>query len=411
MLDSILERPSLEGTQAEGNLNGTARLSVPGCQNGFCTLNGGAEADVGPSSERSLFSLPSVQQSPFTEDASPSQSEPFEPFVRWGSAAAQGQRQAMEDAHVGVMDLQAHTDKALHGQGGAFFGVFDGHGGSTAAIFAEEHLLQALLNQTSFPVKPADALRKAFRLTDEAFYRAVYRAEAPVKDAGSTALAVLVVGSLVLVANAGDSRAVLSRRGKAIDLSRDHKPSCPSERERIAAAGGYVCGEGFLNGQLTVTRALGDFHPELLAVQRARDRLKYCVSDQEPLELTGPLTSDPEIHSHTLIMEDEFMVVACDGLWDMLSSQRCIEIARQHLRDHNDPQSCAQLLVDTCLAKHATDNVTAIVVCFSADPPPLRSYARNSLRGPSRSLSRDGLSTLSSALASATSSQQPLSFP
>ncbi len=79
--------------------------------------------------------------------------------------------------------------------------------------------------------------RKAFRLTDEAFYRAVYRAEAPVRDAGSTALAVLVVGSLVLVANAGDSRAVLSRRGKAIDLSRDHKPSCPSERERIAAAG------------------------------------------------------------------------------------------------------------------------------------------------------------------------------
>lgn len=67
MLDSILERPSLEGTQAEGNLNGTGRLSVPGCQNGFCTLNGGAEADVGPSSERSLFSLPSVQQSPFTE--------------------------------------------------------------------------------------------------------------------------------------------------------------------------------------------------------------------------------------------------------------------------------------------------------------------------------------------------------
>lgn len=83
--------------------------------------------------------------------------------------------------------------------------------------------------------------RKAFRLTDEAFYRAVYRVKSPEKDAGSTALAVLVVGSLVLVANAGDSRAVLSRRGKAIDLSRDHKPSCPSERERIASAGAHIC--------------------------------------------------------------------------------------------------------------------------------------------------------------------------
>lgn len=57
------------------------------------------------------------------------------------------------------------------------------------------------------------------------------------------------------------------------------------------AAGGYVCGEGFLNGQLTVTRALGDFHPELLAMQRTKERLKYRASDKEPLELTGPLTS------------------------------------------------------------------------------------------------------------------------
>lgn len=68
---------------------------------------------------------------------------------------------------------------------------------------------------------------------------------------------------------------------------------------------------------------------------------------------------------------------------------------------------CAQ--VDTCLAKHASDNVTAIVVCFSDDPPPPRSYARSagSGRGPIRSLSRDGLNTLSSALAKASS--QPIS--
>lgn len=79
--------------------------------------------------------------------------------------------------------------------------------------------------------------RRAFRLTDEAFYRAVHRMDHPERDAGSTALAALLVGSTLLVANAGDSRAVLSRRGKAIDLSRDHKPSCPAERERISSAG------------------------------------------------------------------------------------------------------------------------------------------------------------------------------
>ena len=68
-----------------------------------------------------------------------------------------------------------------------------------------------------------------------------------------------------------------------------------------------------------------------------------CWTIHAPL----PRCAEPEVHSHTLITEDEFMVVACDGLWDMLSSQRCVEIARQHLRDHNDPQTCAQFLVRT----------------------------------------------------------------
>lgn len=67
--------------------------------------------------------------------------------------------------------------------------------------------------------------------------------------------------------------------------------------------------------------------------------------------IDGLCAADPEVHVHHLILEDEFMVVACDGLWDMLSSQRCVEIARQHLRDHNDPQTCAQFLVSwLCIA-------------------------------------------------------------
>ena len=65
----------------------------------------------------------------------------------------------------------------------------------------------------------------------------MHRAEAPERDAGATALAALVWGGRLVVANAGDSRAVLSRRGRAINLSRDHKPSCPGERERVASAG------------------------------------------------------------------------------------------------------------------------------------------------------------------------------
>lgn len=60
---------------------------------------------------------------------------------------------------------------------------------------------------------------------------------------------------------------------------------------RVLYAGGYVCGEGFLNGQLTVTRGLGDFHPDILSMQRQKERLKYSVNDEEPLHLIGPLIS------------------------------------------------------------------------------------------------------------------------
>ena len=115
--------------------------------------------------------------------------------------------------------------------------VFDGHGGTSAAEFARKHLLASLLAHAAFPGRPAEALRGAFVTTDEAYYRAVHRAEAPERDAGATALAALVWGGRLVVANAGDSRAVLSRRGRAINLSRDHKPSCPGERERVASAG------------------------------------------------------------------------------------------------------------------------------------------------------------------------------
>jgi serine/threonine protein phosphatase PrpC len=60
-----------------------------------------------------------------------------------------------------------------------------------------------------------------------------------------------------LVANAGDSRAVLCRGGKAVTLSTDHKPATPAERARILDAGGAVCHEGRLNGELTVARSIG----------------------------------------------------------------------------------------------------------------------------------------------------------
>ncbi|KAJ6382924.1 hypothetical protein OIU77_031366 [Salix suchowensis] len=121
--------------------------------------------------------------------------------------------------------------------------VFDGHGGKHAADFARYHLPRFIVEDEDFPVEVERVIAFAFLQTDSAFAKACSLDAA--LAFGTTALAALVVGRLLVVANAGDCRAVLCRRGNAIDMSNDHKPSCNKERKRIEASGGYVY-DGYL---------------------------------------------------------------------------------------------------------------------------------------------------------------------
>ncbi|KAL9669063.1 hypothetical protein QQ045_006604 [Rhodiola kirilowii] len=110
---------------------------------------------------------------------------------------------------------------------------------------------------------------------------------------------------MVLIANAGDCRAVLGKRGRAVELSRDHIPNAASERLRIDKLGGVEY-DGYLNGQLSVSRALGDWH------------------------MKGP-RQEPEVEELLLTEEDEFLILGCDGLWDVMSSQCAVTIVRKEL--------------------------------------------------------------------------------
>jgi protein phosphatase 2C family protein 2/3 len=114
---------------------------------------------------------------------------------------------------------------------------------------------------TLLPPQPLPAAQASALLTiDHHYYLATHLAD---DSAGTTALAALIWGSALYIANVGDSRAVLSRRGKAVQLTRDHKAVEPAERRRIEAAGGFVCTEGRLCGELAVSRALGNHHRNL----------------------------------------------------------------------------------------------------------------------------------------------------
>ncbi|ERM97065.1 hypothetical protein AMTRI_Chr05g64040 [Amborella trichopoda] len=322
----------------------------------------------------------------------------FIPIVRSGGWADIGSRQSMEDVHVCVDDFLHDYDGREHfGEGpGAFYGVFDGHGGKHAADFVCKNLPRLILEETEFPREIEKALTSAFLQTDNAF------AEACALDSalasGTTALAALVLGRSLVVANAGDCRAVLSHRGKAIDLSRDHKPGCAHERCRIEASGGFVSDDGYLNAQLNVARALGDWH---LGddIKRRRPRL-LCPSssyDSGSPFSCGPLSAEPETSSTLLTEEDEFLIIGCDGIWEVFRSQNAVDFARRRLMEHNDPRACSRELVVEALKRRSGDNLSVVVVCFHHTPPP--SLVAGPVRSRvQRSISAEGLRELQSCL-------------
>ncbi|KAK4767726.1 hypothetical protein SAY87_002867 [Trapa incisa] len=149
-----------------------------------------------------------------------------------------------------------------------------------------------------------------------------------------------------------------------------------SERLRIERLGGVVY-DGYLNGQLSVARALGDW---LMKGTKGSS----C-----------PLIAEPELQEMTLTEEDEFLIMGCDGLWDVMSSQCAVTIVRKELMIHNDPERCSRELVREALKRNTCDNLTVIVVCFSQDPPPRIEIPQTRVR---RSISTEGLNLLKGVL-------------
>jgi protein phosphatase 2C family protein 2/3 len=174
-----------------------------------------------------------------------------------------------------------------------------------------------------------------------------------------------------------------------------------------------VDGEGYLNGTLGVSRALGDWQH---VCPRAGTPLKaHCaaaaaaaVGDDATADAAAapsPLSADADVTEHELTEEDEFLLLACDGLWDVVSSPNAVQIARQQLQRHNDPaQLAADLAHEAIHVRHSGDNVTVVAVCLSAAPPPVRLTAggglpaRNGSRLFARSMSQEVLAGLQRAL-------------
>ncbi|GLT84101.1 hypothetical protein SLE2022_023520 [Rubroshorea leprosula] len=259
----------------------------------------------------------------------------------FGMMSIAGRSREMEDAvsvRTNLCRPEMNHSRPVH-----FFAVYDGHGGAHVAasckermhVFVEEELMRVDCtdekergeNGSSVGEenegKWRTAMKRSFERMDEVAMNTCacgsvgYRCgchSMEVALGGSTAVAVLLTDEHIVVANCGDSRAVLCRAGKAIPLSFDHKPDRSDELERIRGVGGRVI---FLNGArvegiLAMSRAIGD---------------KY---------LKPVVTSEPEITFTKREPQDECLILASDGLWDVLSSDLACEVALECLKERSN---------------------------------------------------------------------------
>ncbi|RLN31084.1 putative protein phosphatase 2C 49 [Panicum miliaceum] len=241
-------------------------------------------------------------------------------WPRYGVTSVCGLRREMEDA-VSIRPDFLHGGCASSSGKHHFFGVFDGHGCCHVARLCQDRMHELVAEEynkagsgegatAAAVAEPAwkEVMEKGFaRMDDEAASwacRCELQKPARCDHAGSTALVAIVGPTSVVVGSAGDSRAVLSRGGVPVPLSVDHKPDRPDELERIQAAGGRVI---FWDGA-RVLGVLAMSRPSVSTVARGRLMKPF-------------VTAEPEVTVTERTDEDECLILASDGLWDVVTNE------------------------------------------------------------------------------------------
>lgn len=172
-----------------------------------------------------------------------------------------------------------------------FYGVFDGHAGGRCSKAIATAIPINLAKDDAYKTKLIQAIKRTISRTNDQFLEIAERMR--LNDGSTGVFCVLRDGKLV-VANVGDSRAIMISNGKSVALTKDHKPSSPEEQRRIASFGGVITnntGIPRVQGVLAVSRAYGN-----------------CSIRQY-------IRADPDIITRDLTPDDDFIVIASDGLW------------------------------------------------------------------------------------------------
>ncbi|TMW66074.1 hypothetical protein Poli38472_003839 [Pythium oligandrum] len=284
-----------------------------------------------------------------------------------GVATNRGSKTNQEDTYyIGGRGPERMTLNGFAGRMDGCYGVFDGHGSDRASRYCGENVFPRIQEFWGATHDVKDAIMEGILRIDSEYYeiakrserlwisQQASRAQAPQGVActmhaedGCTCLVAIIREGILYVGNVGDSRAVLStKKGQFIPMSVDHKPNRKDERQRLLAKGAHITGAPAIvssvwglnkvldvprvNGQLAMSRSIGD------------------------ISLKEWITAEPEIMTHKITDDDRYLIMASDGLWDVLSSKGAAKLASKH----PDAQRAANALL-----KEDDDEMPALVLC------------------------------------------------
>ncbi|CAL5394552.1 hypothetical protein CsSME_00019727 [Camellia sinensis var. sinensis] len=265
---------------------------------------------------------------PVTPDAGKSKSR-MSKHITHGFHLVKGKsNHAMEDYLVSEFKKIENNELGL-------FAIFDGHMGHDVANYLQLHLFENILKEHDFWSDTKSAMRRAYHTTDVDILANSFS----LGIGGSTAVtAILINSQKLVVANVGDSRAVICKKGVAKQLSVDHEPS--KEKKTIESKGGFVSNipgdVPRVDGQLAVARAFGD------------------------KTLKRHLSSEPDVVMELIDDDTEFIILASDGLWKVMSNQDAVD----SIKNIKDARSAAKHLTEEALSKKSRDDISCIVVKF-----------------------------------------------
>jgi serine/threonine protein phosphatase PrpC len=266
------------------------------------------------------------------------------------SVSLKGKRESNEDKHTIRLYLD-NPDNADNKYAKVnFYGVYDGHGGKFVSKYLHDNLHTFFVDKRvkypltkSYVNKAYDCIQK--NLEDKHGDQSL--------SCGSTSLCVIHFeennSSYLNIMNTGDCRAILCRNNIGYPLTKDHKPGKPEERHRIGQLGGKIYFDGYdwrIN-DLSVSRAFGDNESKAYVTHR------------------------PDLYKYKITKKDKFMVIACDGLWDVMTSQDVVDYILENFYDMDTEKktnkriNVAKKLGEYAIEKKgSTDNITAMVVFF-----------------------------------------------